>query len=144
MKMKKKTYNTIIVMVYLFSFLFLIAFAGTLPHQDWMRPVGFSLIGAGVVIWLISRFTLKDLHKTELETRELITSGIYSKVRHPGYIAVQIIYFGLAILIESLWGLVISAVVILPLHIIRGRLEEKAFQEEYGKRYDEYCESTWF
>jgi protein-S-isoprenylcysteine O-methyltransferase Ste14 len=142
--MSKKTYNTIYVLVYLFSFLFVVAFAGTLPHRMWMRPLGFSLIGVGIVIWLISRLTLKEQHKREMDTSKLVCSGIYSKIRHPGYIGVQILYFGVSILIESLWGLVISLFIVLPLHIVRGYLEEREFKKEYGKRYEKYCKNTWF
>ena len=50
---------------------------------DSIRYSGFSLFALGVIIFFISLFTIKTF---ESYKGDLITKGIYSKVRHPMYL----------------------------------------------------------
>jgi len=48
-----------------------------------IRYLGITLIGIGIIVFFIALFTIKTLESYE---GDLITKGIYSKIRHPMYL----------------------------------------------------------
>jgi protein-S-isoprenylcysteine O-methyltransferase Ste14 len=59
---------------------------------DIIRYAGMSLVGIGVLIFLTALFTIKTLETYE---GDLITKGIYSKIRHPMYLGFILWLIGL-------------------------------------------------
>jgi len=66
-----------------------------------------------------------------------LTSGIYSRVRHPSYLGLILIYFGLALGPGIVWML-IPAVTFTVLTCLTAIKEEKLLKEKFGKEYEEY------
>lgn len=74
----------------------------------------------------------------------LVTNGIYSKIRHPIYFSIEILLIGLSLFFTSLIGLILTIVILVPLHRYRIKREEGLLFKRFGKKYLEYRRNTWF
>jgi protein-S-isoprenylcysteine O-methyltransferase Ste14 len=104
-------------------------------------------IGGGLRI--TSRVTLKkagfgmvNSYKLQIVGgQRLITTGLYSRIRHPLYLGEMTRNLGLAILFSSLYGLVLVTIANFFL-LIRIEIEEKMLISEFGQEYEEYKKKT--
>ena len=71
----------------------------------------------------------------------LVTTGIYSKIRNPSYLGLLISTLGWALAFRSRVGVVLAALILLPL---MGRMsaEEKLLRAHFGGEYEAYCART--
>jgi len=108
--------------------------------------VPFSLaIGiSGFMIWVSGMACLGKALQVLPEANSIVAKGIYRFIRHPIYIGIVFTHFGLFFACGSKFGIVYTLVLIIPLNIIRARLEEKALFSKFGERYRVYHKSTWF
>ncbi|MBL3529129.1 MAG: isoprenylcysteine carboxylmethyltransferase family protein [gamma proteobacterium endosymbiont of Lamellibrachia anaximandri] len=99
-----------------------------------------GLFGAAFSIWAISY--LKRSFGLRAAVRTLVTTGPYSRIRHPLYFGEIVHIFGIAILSGTPVGLYlfVGAVV---LQIIRAKIEERKFMRTLAE-YDDYRKSTDF
>ena len=77
------------------------------------------------------------------EARQLVTTGLYRRIRHPIYLFGCLAYFG------ALAALQISPVLVIwmalaPIEIVRARREERVLESAYGEAYRSYRRATWF
>lgn len=106
------------------------------------RVVGYFLLITGIVMLTIARFNLGNSFSVEAKARELITSGIYSKIRHPVYVFSAVALAGAALVVDR----VVLLVLLIPLAFIqirRARREEAVLKAAFGERYREYRRNTW-
>ncbi len=73
----------------------------------------------------------------------LVTTGLYSKFRHPVYYASVLAVVGLCLFSgsELMYG---ALVFLIALELLRIRREEKLLQATFGQEYKRYKLSTWF
>jgi protein-S-isoprenylcysteine O-methyltransferase Ste14 len=71
----------------------------------------------------------------------LVTTGIYSVVRHPSYLGLLINSLGWALVFRSGVGVLLVALMILPL-LARIRAEEALLRSQFGSEYSAYCSRT--
>jgi protein-S-isoprenylcysteine O-methyltransferase Ste14 len=102
------------------------------------RGLGFSLLGGGAVLngWFLRTIRKTDVPiRTDKPVPRLTTEGPFRYSRNPGYLALAMIYAGIASLRNSLWAmLLLLPVVVLMQREVIGREErylERAFGEEY-------------
>ena len=74
----------------------------------------------------------------------LVTRGVYRYLRHPVYMGIDMTLFGLFLAVGSTVGMIYFFVVVVPLNIIRSRLEEKALLQKFGDAYNTYRQRTRF
>lgn len=108
------------------------------------RWVGIFLysIGGTLRIWPVfvlgNRFSglvaIQPGHK-------LVTTGVYSVIRHPSYLGMLIYLLGWSLAFRSGVGVLLTALIILPL-LARIRAEEKLLRSQFGDEYDAYCART--
>jgi protein-S-isoprenylcysteine O-methyltransferase Ste14 len=102
------------------------------------RGLGVSLLGAGTVL---NAWFLRTIRKTDVPIRtdrpvpRLTTGGPFRYSRNPSYLALAMIYSGIATLRNSLWAmlLLVPTLLVMQREVI-GREErylERAFGEEY-------------
>ena len=95
------------------------------------------MLVVGFIIHRSSHKVHKQAHQQSEEIQKLVTEGIYSKIRHPGYLSLILIYFGFAFAWGIIW--ILLPVVIFAIFIVLTAIrEEKAIKEKFGKEYDEY------
>ena len=102
------------------------------------RGLGWPLLGSGVALngWFLK--TMRDAEapiRTDKPVPRLTTTGPFRYTRNPSYLALAVIYAGIAVLRNSLWAmLLLPLVVIVIQREVIGREErylERAFGEEY-------------
>ena len=108
----------------------------------YMDLIGFSFgfVGAVFSIWSISH--LKRSFGLRAAVRILVTSGPYSRIRHPLYLGEIIHIFGIAILSATPVGLYLFAGA-LVLQILRAKVEERKFLRTLPE-YADYMQRTGF
>ena len=72
----------------------------------------------------------------------LMTSGVYSLIRHPSYLGLLVESLGWALAFRSGIGVLLTALSI-PLFLARIRAEESLLRSEFGHDYDVYRDRTW-
>jgi protein-S-isoprenylcysteine O-methyltransferase Ste14 len=113
------------------------------PFYPLPNILGVILLVTGYVIHLgyahkeMKKYAVQA-HEHSRQPRTLITSGPYSKVRHPGYSGLVLIYFGFALGFAVVWMLV-PAVIFTILTCLTAIKEEGYLKERFGKEYEEYA-----
>ena len=106
-----------------------------LPSVARYTGLAFFVIGACFVI-------LSHVKIRGQETDKLVTSGIYSKIRHPMYLGFIIWIIGFPIFMNAAFTL-ISGIIWIP-QLLYWRISEERMLEKKYKGYQEYKRKTWF
>ncbi len=91
------------------------------------------------VLWFsfkgVSEVTLKvaETHRAE----KVITTGVYSVVRHPQYFGALLAHLGISILLSALYSLLLTPFLVIYIYLISWK-EEKELINEFGKDYEDY------
>jgi len=104
---------------------------------SWLRYTGLALFIIGFGLFLFSHRTIKGQ-----ESDKLVTSGLYSKIRHPMYLGFIIWIIGLPVFFNSPITLA-SAIIWIPQILYWRGSEERQLEGKY-KDYQEYKKKTWF
>jgi protein-S-isoprenylcysteine O-methyltransferase Ste14 len=112
---------------------------------DWdlQRCIGATLMVAGVGGIAAARYQLGKSFSLKPQARQLVTRGIYSKIRNPIYVSGAVIVAGLVLALHRpvLWLLLLALIVG---QTIRARREAKVLEAAFGEAYREYRRKTWF
>jgi protein-S-isoprenylcysteine O-methyltransferase Ste14 len=104
-----------------------------------IKYTGISLSVIGVVIFLISLFTIKTV---ESHDGDLITTGIYSIIRHPMYLGFILWLIGFPVCFGALFSSGLALLFIANILCWR-YLEEKELEKRFPV-YSKYREGTIF
>jgi protein-S-isoprenylcysteine O-methyltransferase Ste14 len=103
------------------------------------------MIIVGLIIRLTAIMTLKQHFTytvTKIENHELIESGLYKSIRHPGYLGQMIIFIGTSVSLSN-WLSVLSMIIPVVFGFIyRIRVEERFMIEQMGEKYMDYQRRT--
>jgi protein-S-isoprenylcysteine O-methyltransferase Ste14 len=108
----------------------------------WLGVVTFT-IGGALRLWPV--YVLGDRFSGLVAIQPghtLVTTGIYRVIRHPSYLGLLVNTLGWALAFRSGVGMLLTALVLLPL-IARIRSEEALLQSEFGAEYSAYRARTW-
>lgn len=111
---------------------------------DIVRWLGFSLYVSGGALRIAPVFVLGRRFSGLVAIQpghELVTDGIYGRVRHPSYLGLLIMGLGWALTFRSGAGVVLAGLVIPPL-LARIRSEEALLRSQFGEEYDSYRRRT--
>jgi protein-S-isoprenylcysteine O-methyltransferase Ste14 len=110
---------------------------------DLQRSIGTALMILGIAGILTARFQLGKSFAIGAKARELVTQGIYSKIRNPIYVSGAVLLAGFVLVIHRpiLW-LVLLALIIMQ--TLRARREAKVLEAAFGDAYRDYRRKTWF
>jgi protein-S-isoprenylcysteine O-methyltransferase Ste14 len=101
----------------------------------------------GVGLWLLYR-SHADLGKNwsitleVRETQELVSHGIYRRVRHPMYLALLMYAIGQALVLPNWLAGPAYLVAIVLLVALRVGPEERMMRDEFGQEYEDYIART--
>jgi protein-S-isoprenylcysteine O-methyltransferase Ste14 len=108
--------------------------------------LGIPLIVIGILARILARQALGRQYSVWVKTsdsHQLVTQGIYGKLRHPAYFGTLNLLIGIPLGLWSLLGLGIALIVGIPTVLYRIKIEEEALHERFGDAYQEYAEDTW-
>ncbi len=125
--------------LYAVYFLFL---RGPGPH-DALRGAGLALALLGLAGIMVARYTLGRSFSVRAKATELVTTGIYARIRNPIYISGVIFLIGL-ILVVRRPILFVLMMIIIPMQVIRARREAQVLEAKFGDAYRQYRVRTWF
>jgi len=74
---------------------------------------------------------------------ELIETGPYRYLRHPSYLGAWLGIIGVAILLQSAYGVLACVLIFFPAYVYRISCEEKALIEKFPNTYPSYQRRTW-
>jgi protein-S-isoprenylcysteine O-methyltransferase Ste14 len=110
----------------------------SVPFPNWLRWTGFALGLASLGVWwwtqVALQLQLRDKH-------HLVTTGPYSRVRHPLYTAMFGYGIGLA-LVSANWVFIVFALVMIAGLAARVPKEEQMMIEKFGEEYKVYMQRT--
>jgi protein-S-isoprenylcysteine O-methyltransferase Ste14 len=115
------------------------------PPVAWtVLPVtGLCLLLVGFILWTVAHFQLGASFAVKAEARQLVTRGLYSKIRNPIYVFGScVLAGGILVLGKPVWLLIFLLVI--PLQIWRTGKESAVLEAAFGEAYRKYRAGTWF
>jgi protein-S-isoprenylcysteine O-methyltransferase Ste14 len=112
---------------------------------DGLRWLGVALFAVGGALRLRPVFVLGHRFSGLVAIQpdhELVTHGVYAKIRHPSYAGLLLNAIGWALAFRSALGVMLTALMIPPL-LARMRAEEALLSSHFGAEYDSYRARTW-
>jgi protein-S-isoprenylcysteine O-methyltransferase Ste14 len=129
------------IIVFILDGLFMTEFGFGLLYY---KILGLILFVFGVIFSMIGRINLGRSYHFMPQAKKLVTTGLYRWFRNPIYIGNQIFLIGLAVVLGSISGLIATIIILIPVHIIRAKFEERVLVETFGQEYLKYKERTLF
>jgi protein-S-isoprenylcysteine O-methyltransferase Ste14 len=115
------------------------------PPAAWgaMQVIGICLLGIGFVCWTTARFQLGRSLTVTAQAKQLVTRGLYSKIRNPIYVFGSCVMVGLILVLgRPVW--LLAFLIVIPLQIWRARKESAVLEASFGEEYRRYRARTWF
>lgn len=127
-----------------FVILLLYLFVPGLRQMPWttLRIAGVVVALAGYILFITARLQLGKAFSVGPQAKQLVTHGLYARIRNPIYVFVGVMWFGLIVALQLYW-LLVPYVALLVMQLIRARREAKVLQEKFGSAYLNYREQTW-
>jgi protein-S-isoprenylcysteine O-methyltransferase Ste14 len=110
---------------------------------NWAHWLGLAIATPAVVLLFIARYQLGRSFSVTPQARQLVSHGIYSKIRNPIYVFSAMLIFGFLLALQKPIVFLLLAILI-PVQIFRARQESKVLEEKFGDEYRQYQRSTWF
>jgi len=107
---------------------------------------GLLFASTGNIIWWLGKLRLGDAFYDVLEkpnAKRLITTGVYSKIRHPIYLGMILVTIGWALLFNFsiMYLLTVGFVVFL---LIKMHIEDKFLSRKFRQKWQNYRKNSWF
>ena len=118
---------------------------GRIYHWDIFFIIGAILAISGLIIRINSILTLKQQFTytvTTIENHELIETGLYKIIRHPGYLGQLIIFLGISTSLSN-WLSILTMIISVSFgYIYRIKTEESFMIAQMGAKYIDYQKRT--
>ncbi len=110
---------------------------------DWQRGVGTALTLIGMTGIAVARYQLGRSFAIRAEAKQLVTHGLYSRIRNPIYMFGSVFIAGLTLVLHrpSLWFLLVFIVIV---QTLRAHREARVLEAAFGDAYRDYRRKTWF
>jgi Phospholipid methyltransferase len=97
--------------------------------------VGLALAVISFALVVLARLQLGKSFSVAPKATDLVERGLYSRLRHPMYLFVDLSVCGIALAVHRGYVL-LPLVIFLPLQMRNARTERKILQEKFGERYE--------
>ena len=104
---------------------------------------GFCIAIPAAVLLFTARWQLGKSFSVTPQARELVTWGIYSKIRNPIYVFSALLLVGVLFALQYRYALLLLLVLI-PIQIARAHQEAQVLEARFGEEYRNYRKGTWF
>lgn len=113
-------------------------------HLSPLEWTGTGVIAAGVLLFIIAMFTMKNSWRIGIDTGKktrLVKTGIYAYSRNPAFTGMAVIFIGFFLSYPDVLTLFLAffEMIVIHLHILN---EEKNLEKTMGKEYVGYKKKT--
>jgi len=110
-----------------------------IPIIHFLIGIAFVIPGAWLGIKGVSDIGLEasETHRPE----KIITTGLYSRMRHPQYTGAMLSHIGMTFLFSAFYSFLVTPLVIIVNYILCWK-EEKELIREFGEEYESYRKSV--
>jgi protein-S-isoprenylcysteine O-methyltransferase Ste14 len=111
----------------------------------WISLAGFIIVALGLTIRLVAIRTLAEQFTYTvkiIENHRLITTGIYSSIRHPSYLGQSLIFLGCGMAFANWASMTFLFLPNFIAALYRISVEEKVLIEHFPERYRDYIAKT--
>jgi len=111
----------------------------SIPLLNLIICTPFLILSVWLAINGVKETTLRvaETHRTN----RIVTTGVYSIVRHPQYLGGLLAHVGISFLLSACYSLLSTPLMIVLIYLI-SRKEEKELIKEFGKEYEDYKRKT--
>jgi protein-S-isoprenylcysteine O-methyltransferase Ste14 len=130
---------------YWLSFIIASTKIGRIYHWNTFFVIGSVLALIGLLIRITSILTLKQQFTytvTKIEDHELIETGLYKIIRHPGYLGQLVIFLGISVSLSNWLSVLLMIIPVFLGFLNRINIEEKFMIEQMGQKYLDYQART--
>jgi protein-S-isoprenylcysteine O-methyltransferase Ste14 len=130
---------------YWLSFIIASSRIGRVYHWNTLFAIGSVLALIGLIIRVTSILTLKKQFTytvTKIANHELIETGLYRNIRHPGYLGQLIIFLGISVSLSNWLSVLLMCIPVFLGYLNRINVEEKFMVEQIGQKYIDYQNRT--
>ena len=109
---------------------------GRMPYWNIFFAMGAVLVVLGLVIRILSIMTLRQYFTysvAKVEGHQLIETGLYKNIRHPGYLGQLLIFLGLSISLSNWLSILLMMIPVTIGYIYRIKVEERFMAEQLGE-----------
>ena len=108
-----------------------------IPLSPYSNLVGGAILLGGWIFHAYCHRVHKQAHEQSEHIEGLITTGVFSKIRHPMYLSLILMYLGLAIAWGVVWML-LPSVLFSALNVLTAIKEEEFLRKKFSRQYEEY------
>ena len=118
-------------------------------HFAWGKPwtpwhiAGLAIAVPAFVLFVVARLQLGNAFSVQARATQLVTTGIYARIRNPIYVFGALTLAGVLIWAHQPWWLLVLLALI-PLQLWRARKEQQVLEAKFGDQYRDYKRKTWF
>jgi protein-S-isoprenylcysteine O-methyltransferase Ste14 len=112
-----------------------------IPFSPYSNIIGGIIAVCGWLLHLYCHRIHKQAHKKSEQIDEIVTTGIFSKIRHPMYLGMILGFLGVSIAWGVVWML-IPAVLFSLLAVLIAIKEEEYLLQKFGRLYGEYMQKV--
>jgi protein-S-isoprenylcysteine O-methyltransferase Ste14 len=112
-----------------------------LPHPA-MLWAGLVVLSLGVGLGLWGAYCMQEADTNilpSLPTTAIVTSGPFRLSRNPLYMALTLDFIGLSLIVNSIWGILVLAPLLIVMHYGVILREERYLEAKFGESYRQYC-----
>jgi len=111
----------------------------SIPLLNLIISILFITLGAWFGIKGVKQTTLKvaETHRTE----KIVTTGVYSIVRHPQYFGGLLAHVGVSFLLSAGYSLLVTPLIVVLVYLVSKKEEEELIRE-FGKEYKNYTKKV--
>lgn len=112
-----------------------------IPLSPYLNIVGGVIAVSGFLFHVYCHRIHKQAHKKSKQIDKIVTTGIFSKIRHPMYLGLTTTFFGISIAWGVIWML-IPSVIFSSLTVLIALKEEEYLLHKFGDQYREYMQKV--
>jgi|ERR1022692_391622 protein-S-isoprenylcysteine O-methyltransferase Ste14 len=115
--------------------------------QHWQNDrhhwIGLAISLTGFALWLLARHQLGSSFAVRAEAKELVTHGLYAKIRNPIYFFAFFAFLGEFVALGA-YGAIPVLLIFQVGQYMRIRREQQVLEAAFGDDYRAYKAKTWF
>ncbi len=127
-------------LTYLMALYFSLSHLLRYPGFDYYFITGFAILWMGILLRVAGLKQLGKNYSSFVEIREsqkLVTSGLFSIVRHPLHLSILMEVMGMSIISTNAFSVIPAGVLMFTI-LLRNRNEEQKLLNHFGTEYENY------